>query len=507
MLTVDTIARIRREEARGKSRRAIARDLRISRETVKKHLESGETEATYTRAKQPYPRLGEFLPALEGLLKENEARVRRDRLNHKKLFQALVAQGYRGGYDAVRRYAKRWQQEHRQGGGVVDAFVPLTFSPGEAYQFDWSEEQVVLNGVSTKVQVAHMRLCHSRMPFVRAYPRQTQEMLFDAHAQAFRFFGGACTRGIYDNMKTAVDTVFVGKERKFNRRFSQMCSHFLVEPSACSPAAGWEKGQVENQVGTMRTALFTPRRKVAGLDELNRRLEEECVAWAQSRPHPEQPDKTIWEVFETELPLLVPVTTPFDGFREVSTDASRQCLVRFDRNKYSVDARAAGKPVQLRAYADKIVIRLNGEIVATHDRRFGRDKTSYEPLHYIPILARKPGALRNGAPFREWKIPPALSKVRHRLGRSDDADRQFARILAAIPDAGLEAVEEACVQAVQHGVCSQDMVLSFLYRQDAPPAAEVVQTPAALELAVPPKADCARYDSLRAAAGGRHGAR
>jgi transposase len=479
----------------------------MSRETVKKHLESGETEAKYTRQKQPYPRLGEFLPTLEELLKENEGRGRRDRLDHKKLFQALVVQGYRGGYDAVRRYAKRWQEEHRRGGGVADAFVPLIFAPGEAYQFDWSEEQVVLNGVSTKVQVAHMRLSHSRMPFVRAYPRQTQEMLFDAHARAFRFFGGACTRGIYDNMKTAVDAVFVGKERKFNRRFSQMCSHFLVEPSACSPAAGWEKGQVENQVGTMRTTLFTPRRKVASLEDLNNRLKEECVTWAQSRPHPEQPGKTIWDVFEAERPLLVPVSTAFDGFREVSTSASRQCLVRFDRNKYSVDAKAAGKAVQLRAYAEKIVIRLDGEIVATHARRFGRDRTVYEPLHYIPILARKPGALRNGAPFREWKMPEGLNKVRNRLGRTDDADRQFARILAAIPDAGLEAVDEACRQALHHGVCSQDMVLSFLYRQDNAPAVEVIQTPAALELAVPPEANCARYDSLCAVAGGRHGTR
>jgi transposase len=119
--------------------------------------------------------------------------------------------------------------------------VPLNFAPGEACQFDWSHEVVLINGTTVIVKVAHVRLCHSRMPFVRAYPRETQEMVFDTHDQAFAFFKGACTRGIYDNMKTAVETIFVGKERAYNRRFLQMCGHYLVDPVACTPTSGWEK--------------------------------------------------------------------------------------------------------------------------------------------------------------------------------------------------------------------------------------------------------------------------
>jgi transposase len=158
-----------------------------------------------------------------------------------RIFEELRGLGYGGGYDAVRRYAKVWRRE--RSAKIADAFVPLSFAPGEAYQFDWSHEIVVMNGVTTKVKVAHVRLCHSRMLFVRAYPRESQEMVFDAHDRAFGFFKGACTRGIYDNMKTAVDAVFVGKERAYNRRFLQMCGHYLVDPVACTPAAGWEKGQ------------------------------------------------------------------------------------------------------------------------------------------------------------------------------------------------------------------------------------------------------------------------
>ena len=147
--------------------------------------------------------------------------------------------------------------------------MPLSFAPGEAYQFDWSHEIVVMDGVTVTVKVAHVRLCHSRMLFVRAYPRETQEMVFDAHERAFAFFKGACARGIYDNMKTAVETIFVGKDRQYNRRFLQMCSHHLVEPVACTPASGWEKGQVENQVGLVRERFFTPRLRFKTYDELN----------------------------------------------------------------------------------------------------------------------------------------------------------------------------------------------------------------------------------------------
>ena len=165
---------------------------------------------------------------------------------------------------------------------AAQAYIPLTFAPGEAYQFDWSHETVLINGVTIVVKAAHMRLCHSRMPFVRVYPRESQEMVFDAHDRGFAFFKGACTRGVYDNMKTAVETVFLGKERQFNRRLMQMCSHYLVEPTACSPASGWEKGQVENQVGLIRERFFTPRVRVKSFDELNAWLLDRCVAYAKA---------------------------------------------------------------------------------------------------------------------------------------------------------------------------------------------------------------------------------
>ena len=178
MLIVETIAKIRREHREGKPIKEIARDLRLSRNTVRNHV-----AALYSKLERP----------------------RRDRLRLTRIHDLLEREGFTGSYDAVRRYAARWKRERRtDGGDMSKVFIPLMFRPGEAYQFDWSHEDVEIAGKPMRVKVAHMRLCWSRAPYVRAYPRETQEMLFDAHARGFAFFGGVPTRGIYDNMKTAV---------------------------------------------------------------------------------------------------------------------------------------------------------------------------------------------------------------------------------------------------------------------------------------------------------------
>jgi transposase len=431
MLVVETIGRIRREHfVQGKSIKEIARDLRLSRNTVRKVLRSEETSFSYERQVQPRPKLGRWKEELDRLLATNAEAPARERLTLIRLFEELRARGYEGGYDAVRRYAGAWAKSNAS--ATASAFVPLTFAPGEAYQFDWSHEIVVLDGVTTIVKVAHVRLCHSRMMFARAYPRETQEMVFDAHERAFAFFRGACGRGIYDNMKTAVETIFVGKDRQYNRRFLQMCSHHLVEPVACSPASGWEKGQVENQVGLVRERFFTPRLRFKSYDELNAWVLDKCLSWAKAHAHPERPEQAIWEVFEEERPKLIPYRGRFDGFHALPASVSKTCLVRFDNNKYSVSASAVGRPVDIHAYADRVVIRQDGRIVAEHRRSYGRGATIYDPWHYVPVLARKPGALRNGAPFKDWVLPAALDRIRRKLAGSNDGDRQMVKILAAV---------------------------------------------------------------------------
>src|SRR6266849_4439622 len=190
MLIVETIAKVRRAYfIQKKPIKSICREFRLSRRAVRKVIRSESTEFRYERGRQRLPRIGPWRDRLDGLLLANEEKPARERLTLIRVFEELRGLGYEGGYDAVRRYARVWRAA--RGAATAQAYVPLSFAPGEAYQFDWSHEIVVLNGVTTTVKVAHVRLCHGRMPFVRAYPRESQEMVFDAHARAFDFFKGA----------------------------------------------------------------------------------------------------------------------------------------------------------------------------------------------------------------------------------------------------------------------------------------------------------------------------
>ena len=495
MLVVETIAKIRRYHfVEGLGIKAISRKLNLSRNTVRSVIRSGETEHKYQRERQPLPQLGDYVNRLDALLDEDWQRPKKRRLTAMRLFELLQSEGYCGGYDSVQRYVKRWRTDH--GKTSKSAFIPLHFEPGDAYQFDWSHESVILGGVAQVVKVAHFRLSHSRQSFVAAYPRESLEMVIDAHNRAFTFFGGTCRRGIYDNMSTAVDKVLQGKERKFNRRFAQLCSHYLVEPVACTPGAGWEKGQIEKQVKNIREWLFTPRPHFKDFAELNGWLAEQCLTISKKRRHPKDKERTIREVFLSEQSHLVEITTPFSGYTEQENRVSSSCLICYDRNHYSVDSKMVGTTVTVRASAEHIQIVSKGEIVGDHGRQFGRDKTIYNPWHYLGILDHKPGGLRNGAPFKDWALPTSLRQIQQKLQTRVGGDREFVEILLAARQHGMDVAEKACRQALSNRTVRSEVVVNLMARAVDPPAIDPVATPERFQLVMEPKADCARYDKL-----------
>ena len=266
--------------------REIARRTGLSRNTIRKYLRSGSVEPKFTVPERP-SKLDPYAAKLAGWLKTEAGKSRKQRRTVKQLHADLVALGFTGSYNRVAAFAREWRADrHRElqttGRGT---FVPLVFAPGEAFQFDWSEDWAMLGGERTKLQVAHIKLSHSRAFLLRAYLLQTHEMLFDAHGHAFRVFGGVPARGIYDNMRTAVDRIGKGKERQVNARFLAMTSHYVFEPEFCNPAAGWEKGQVEKNVQDARHRFFQPIPRFPSLEALNDWLELRCKEFWAKTPH------------------------------------------------------------------------------------------------------------------------------------------------------------------------------------------------------------------------------
>lgn len=496
MLGMEFIAEIRRRHwVGGESISSIARSLQLSRPTVRKALKA-LVEPVYQRQHQPTPKLGEFQPQLEQWLDIESRLPKRQRRTAQRLFEGLQAEGYRGSYGPVQRFVKGWKARQSSSPGVTQAFVPLAFPPGETCQFDWSHEELELGGVVQTIKLAHFRLTYSRQMFVVAYPRESQEMVFDAHIRAFGFFGGVPQRMVYDNLKTVVEAIFTGKERQFNRRFLALANHYLFEPVACTPESGWEKGQVENQVGNIREWLFTPRLRFADFAALNAWLATRCHELA-GRRHPAEA-RTVAECFAEERPLLRPVTAAFDGYVEHTLRVSSTCLVRVDRNRYSVPAAWAGKVISVRVTADALRMVADGQVVAGHIRRFGRDQLICDPWHYLPVLEKKPGALRHGAPFQDWELPAAIRIVRDRILKHPRGDHAFVELLLLAREVGLEVLEVACELTLETGVITGPVVMNAMRRLMAPARPQSLESPPVPALRLEPTADCGRYDSLRA---------
>jgi transposase len=496
---MDMIGRIRRLHSRGKkSEREIARLTGLSRNTVAKWLRAPVEKAPKYRRKVGTTKLEPYQETLKQALRADARRPVDGRRTAKALYAEIRAAGYDGGYTRLTDFIREW----RAGEGMsvaARAFVPLTFALGEAFQFDWSEEGLVVGGIYYRAQVAHMKLCASRAFWLVAYPSQGHEMLFDAHTRGFAALGGVPRRGIFDNMRTAVDKVNKGKGRIVNERFAAMCAHYLFDPDFCNVASGWEKGVVEKNVQDSRRRIWIEAgsQRFGSFVELNAWLAARCRAlWEQVR-HPEHEQFTIAEMLEHERAELMPMPEPFDGYVEKPARVSSTCLVTVARNRYSVPCELAGKMVSAHLYPGEVVVVADDAIVARHRRLESREQTSYDWRHYIPLVQRKPGALRNGAPFED--LPAPLQTLRRSLLREPGGDRVMAQVLALVPGAGLEAVliavELALESAPPSGRISAEHVLNVLGRLNAAPAPENAAT--TLKAATLPLADTARYDSLR----------
>lgn len=489
--------------------REISRRTGLSRNTVRKYLRSDLVEPRFKIADRP-SKLDPYADKLSHMLRQEAGKFRKQKRTIKQLCADLTALGYEGSYNRVAAFARDWKdarQREQQTAGR-GAFVPLSFLPGEAFQFDWSEDWAVIGGERVKLQVAHFKLAYSRAFIVRAYLQQTHEMLFDAHNHAFRVLGGVPRRGIYDNMRTAVDKVGRGKQRQVNARFSAMVSHFLFEAEFCNPAAGWEKGQVEKNVQDARHRLWQPMPNFPSLEALNDWLERRCLdLWAQI-PHGAHPG-AIADAWAEEVRGLMEMPRAFDGFVEYAKRVSPTCLIHLERNRYSVPASFANRPVSVRVYPERIVVAAEGQIVCEHRRVFARSHdrqstTVYDWRHYLAVIQRKPGALRNGAPFAE--LPAAFRSLQQSLLKKPGGDREMVEILALVLQHDEQAVLAAVELALAAGAPTKTHILNLLHRlvDGKPTSMPPVDAPQALTLSAEPQANVERYDALRRIGEARH---
>ena len=495
MISMEMMGKIRRMYFRDQlSLHEIAKRTGLSRNTIRKWIRAPEATQPMYQRRAVFNKLNPFHATLERALKADALRPKSQRRTAKALLTQIRADGYEGGYSQLTAFIRAWRGQQ---GKSLRAFVPLSFELGEAFQFDWSEEGLLIGGIYRRMQVAHLKLCASRAFWLVAYPSQGHEMLFDAHTRAFAALGGVPRRGIYDNMKTAVDKVNKGKGRTVNTRFAVMCAHYLFDPDFCNVASGWEKGIVEKNVQDSRRRIWLEAQdeRFSSFEALNAWLSQRCRALWHELVHPQYPGLSVAEVLELEQAEMMPMPAPFDGYVEKPVRVSSTALVSLGRNRYSVPCEFAGRWVSSRLYPTRIDLVADDAVIASHARLLDRDQVSYDWQHYLPLIERKPGALRNGAPFAD--LPRPLRQLRHGLARHIGGDRIMAQVLAAVPVAGLEAVLVAVELVLESGALSAEHILNVVARLTAAPLPVTVENHLPLKDA--PLANPARYDRLRVA--------
>ncbi len=488
MLTVEEREAIRRAYyVEHKSVRAIARELHHARATVEQALESAEPTQYTQHQPRPAPVLGPYHAQIQAWVAENATLPRKQRYTSHRIYELLRAAGYPGAESTVRGYIGQLRRAQR---AKREVYVPLAFAPGEAAQVDWGVAEVVVAGHVQAVQLFVMELCYSRRTFVMAFPTQRQEAFFLGHVQAFHFFQGVPQVLIYDNLKAAVYRILAGQQRQEQARFVQLRSHYLFESRFCTPGQGHEKGGVEGRVGFVRRNYLVPRPAVADYPALNAYLAAACAAddarQVQGQP---QPIGAAWAAERPHLRPLPPHDFACAVQREVTLNGYSQVV--FETNRYSVPTDQAYRQVVLQATPFEVTLLHGAQVLARHPRCYDREQDIWDPLHYLPLLEQRPGALAHARPLQQWRTtwPPVYERLLTHLQQrwpEGQGTREFVRILRLHQEFPAPLLEQAVAEALRYASATVDSVrlcLQALTQPALPAPVDLAAHPALAQIA------------------------
>jgi transposase len=438
------------------SKRQILRETGMHWRTLEKILTNPEPPAYRAPAPRARPKLGPYLDRIAQILEQDKSCPRKQRHTAKRIFDRIAAEGYQGGYTAVKKAVRDLERVRRE------VFVPLIHRPGEA-QVDFGYALVNVAGRLRKVAFFVMALPHSDALFIQAFERECTETFWEGHVRGFAFFGGVPRRITYDNSRVMVAKIIGPRQRRLAHGFLQLKSHYLFDHLFCLVQRPNEKGVVEGTVKYARLNFFVPVPQVRDLDELNAHLLERCREDRARRVRGNAATKEVL-LGEDRLAFVPLPAAPFDACVKRSTTANSLSLVRFDDNDYSVPVRYAHHPVVVRAYVDRIVLAHQGEVIAEHRRLWGREGVSFDPVHYLALLERKPGALDHARPLEGWVLPECFAVLRRRLEAERDGEgtREYIRVLRLLEKHPLVRLTAAVEQGLRLRAHSRDAIAQFL---------------------------------------------
>jgi len=441
----------------GVSKRSILRETGMHWQTLEKILTHSSPPGYQLKDPRPEPKIGPFRKQIAQIIDSDKDVPKKQRHTAKKIHDRLRQDGYAGGYTQVKEAVRQIKRTNRE------VFMPLIHRPGEA-QVDFGHALANIGGVLQKIVFFVMSLPHSDAVYVQAYPRICTEAMWDGHVKSFFFFGGVPTRITYDNDKTLVAGVLGGRDRNLTDGFLQLQSHYLFDHHFCLVRRANEKGVVESMVRYTRSNFMVPVPQVRNFEELNDHLEARCLEELARTVRGKNASKALLLKEDQAVFRALP-DAPFEACRKRSTTADSLSLVRFDKNQYSVPVDYAHGTVVIKGYADRVdICRLN-ECIASHKRLWGKGDVRFEPVHYLRLLERKPGALDHARPLEGWALPECFSVLRRRLENEDDGEgtREYIRVLRLLEDHKLQEVRRAVERGLRINAHSRDAIAQFLF--------------------------------------------
>jgi len=454
MYSVELYSRVRRAcHVDGMSNSAAARLFGIDRKTVAKILKHSVPPGYRREGPPARPKLDPFVAIIDHVLAEDMSRIKKQRHTAKRIYERLRDEhGFTGGITIVTDYVREKKRRTRE------VFVPLSHAPGHA-QVDFGETLGVIGGIECKLHYFAMALPHSDAFFIKAYPAETTEAFCDGHNSAFAFFGGVPRSILYDNTTIAVAKICGDGKRERTRTFAELQSHYLFDDKFGRPGKGNDKGNVEGVIGYGRRNFLVPAPRLDSFDALNLLLEEQCLKRQDDivRGHAE----TIGDRLMRDLDaLMVMPPTPYDACEKVSTRATSISMVRYRNNDYSVPVAYAHHEVQVRAYVHEVMIGCGADVIACHSRSYEKADMVFDPMHYLPLLEQKVGALDQAAPLKGWNLPDEFATM-HRLLEArmgKPGKREYVQILRLLETFEISHVHGAVKQALSLGAIGYDAV-------------------------------------------------
>jgi transposase len=457
VLTMDDYGAIRRARRDGKSIRQIAREFHLSRVTIRKVLKRPEPIST-TRNRFA-PKLGPFQSVLDQIVVEDQTAPRKQRHTAAQAFRRLREEhGYRGGYAQVQRYLFKHHRRERE------TFIPLGHLPGKRLEADFGHIHVDFPDGRRLVPFLVTTWAYSNYPFVMALPFERTEAILEGMVRAFEFFEAVPEEVWWDNPKTVATLIFPGRQRELHPRYRALANHYAFNPQFCMPARGNEKPDAESTVKAVQRRFSTPVPRVTDLDELNRHFRDRCQAERARTVQSLSGPFLIGTRFAEEQVAAAPLS----GHRfdpcviRPAASVDKYQTVAFDRNRYSVPRPFAFQSVMVKGYVDRIVIVAGGQVVATHKRSLMPGPPILDPLHYLPTLGHKPGALDHAPVYRDWKLPACFTAFRTELEQHYGAiagTRRFVQVLQLLVDHPLERVRQAVESCRRQQLFSADAVI------------------------------------------------